>query len=279
MITISAFADEIGPDLDLQMDVCQAEGVKCIDVRGIDGTNVSKMTLAQVADYTRRLDDRGFTVPCIGSPIGKIRMDEDFGEHMDLLKHCFDVAAGFGTRLIRMFSFYPSEGANIADERDAVMGRMAAMVDAARAADCVLMHENEKAIYGAKPDGIKDLFATVTGANFKGIFDPANFVEEGIAPYDDGWTQGLAELTDALHIKDKTPGEPACTPAGTGMGQFAEIFADLAERNWSGFATLEPHLAAAGQFAGFTGPDLFAKAVNALKGLCDNAGIVYRTYE
>lgn len=276
MITISAFADEIGPDLDLQMDTCEAQGIRCIDVRGIDETNVSKMTLEQVADYKRRLDDRGFTVPCIGSPIGKIRMDQDFDEHMDLLKHCFDVADGFGTRLIRMFSFYPSQGADIADERLAVMERMQAMVTAADDADIVLLHENERAIYGAKPDGVKDIFATIRNPSFKGIFDPANFVEEGIAPYDEGWTQGLAELTDYLHVKDKTPGEAACTPAGTGKGQFAEIFADLAARGWSGYATLEPHLAAAGQFKGFTGPDLFAKAVNALKTLCDNAGIPYR---
>ena len=279
MITISAFADEIGPDLDLQMATCAAQGVRCIDVRGIDGINVSKMTLEQVAGYKGRLDDGGFTVPCIGSPIGKIRMDEDFDEHMDLLKHCFDVADGFGTRLIRVFSFYPSEGAEIADERDAVMDRMHAMVAAAQAADCALLHENEHAIYGAMPDGVKDLFATITSENLKGIFDPANFVEEGIAPYDDGWTQGLAELTDYFHIKDKTPGEAACTPAGTGSGQFPEIFADLAAADWSGFMTLEPHLAAAGQFTGFTGPDLFTRAVDALKGLCETAGIAYRTYD
>lgn len=279
MITISAFADEIGPNLDLQMNTCEAHGVKCIDVRGIDGVNVSKMTLAQVAEYKRRLDDRGFTVPCIGSPIGKIRMDEDFDAHIDLLKHCFDVARAFGTRLIRGFSFYPSQGAKIADERDAVMERMQGMVAAAEAADCVFMHENEKAIYGATPAGVKDMFATIAGAHFKGIFDPANYVEEGIAPYDDGWTEGLAELTDYLHIKDKIPGEEACTPAGTGQGQFPEIFADLARRNWSGYATLEPHLAQAGQFTGFTGPDLFAKAADALKAVCDTAGIPYRTYD
>lgn len=279
VITISAFADEIGPDLDLQMDTCAAQGVKCIDVRGIDGLSVAKMTLEQVAGYKRRLDDRGFAVPCIGSPIGKIRMDEDFDEHMDLLKHCFEVADGFGTRLIRIFSFYPSEGANIADQRDAVMERVGAMVAAAKAADCVLLHENERAIYGAKPDGVKDLFATIKSPNFKGIFDPANFVAEGIAPYDEAWTQGLAELTDYFHVKDMTPGEVACTPAGTGMGQFAEIFADLAGRDWSGFATLEPHLAAAGQFTGFTGPDLFAGAADAFKSVLDAAGIAYKTYD
>ena len=275
MITFSAFADEIGPDLTLQMDTCEANGVRCIDVRGIDDTNVSKMTLDHVAEYKKQMDDRGFTVPCIGSPIGKITMDDDFDEHLDLLKHCCDVAHAFGTHQVRMFSFYPSEGKDIADQRTEVMDRMAAMVKVAEAADAVLLHENEKAIYGAKPDGVKDLFATIQSNHFKGIFDPANFVEEGIAPYDDGWTQGLAELTDYFHVKDKVPGEGTCVPAGQGHGQFAEIFADLEARGWSGTMTLEPHLSAAGQFSGFTGPDLFAKAVKGLTAVCDAAGLVY----
>ncbi len=104
MITFSAFADEIGPDLDLQMDTCEANGVKCIDVRGIDGINVSSMTLAQAGEYMKRLGDRGFGVPCIGSPIGKIKISDDFEEHLDLLKHTCDVARTFGTDRIRMFS-------------------------------------------------------------------------------------------------------------------------------------------------------------------------------
>ncbi len=276
MITFSAFADEIGPDLKLQMDVCEANGVACIDVRGIDGRNVSEMTVDEAAEYRRRLDDRGFSVPCIGSKIGKIKISDDFEGHLDLLKHTCAVARAFGTRLIRVFSFYPSDGADIADQRDEVMQRMAAMVDVAEAADVVLMHENERAIYGAVPERVIDLFKTIGSDRLKGIFDPANFVEEGIAPYDDGWTKGLAELTDQFHVKDKVPGQPACVPAGEGRGQFDEIFADLADRGWSGYMTLEPHLKAAGQFSGFTGPDLFAKAVKGLRKVCDRAGMKYR---
>jgi len=275
MITISAFADEIAEDLQTQMDTCESHGIKCIDVRGIDGVNVSRMSLEQVAGHKRRMDDRGFSVPCIGSPIGKIRMDEDFAEHIELLKHCCEVAEAFGTNRIRLFSFYASEGANIADERGAVMDRMAAMVEVAEAADAVLFHENEHAIYGAAPDGVKDLFATIQSERFKGIFDPANYVNEDLAPYDDAWCAGLAELADYFHIKDKNPGVEICVPAGEGAGQFDELFADLAARGWSGYMTLEPHLAAAGQFAGFTGPDLFAKAVGALKGMCDRHGLTY----
>lgn len=273
MITISAFADEIADDLGVQMDTCEANGIRCIDVRAIDGINASAMTAAQVAEYSRRLGDRGFRVPCIGSPIGKIRMDEDFERHLDLLRHCCEVAHGFGTSLIRVFSFYPSHGAEIADEREAVMDRMARMVRAAEAADCVLMHENEKRIYGAKPAGVLDLFATIESDRLKSIFDPANYVEEGVAPYDDGWRKGLGDLTAYFHVKDKVPGTSTCCPAGEGEGQFDEIFADLKVRGFSGYMTLEPHMAAEGQFSGFSGPERFGRAASALKAVCDRHGL------
>ncbi|MGC9453384.1 MAG: sugar phosphate isomerase/epimerase family protein [Phycisphaerae bacterium] len=276
MITISAFADEIADDLKTQMDVCEANGVRCIDVRGIDGTNVSKMSVEQAREYKKQMDDRGFSVPCIGSPIGKIKMDDDFAEHLELLKHCFDVAHAFGTDQIRMFSFYPSAGKDIAEQRDSVMDRMRQMVAAAEEAGCVLLHENEKGIYGAKPEGVKDLFATIKSESFKGIFDPANYVEEGVAPYDDGWSKGLAELTDYFHIKDKVPGAQTCVPAGEGHGQIRETFTDAKQRGYSGVMTLEPHMKAAGQFSGFSGPDLFAKAVAGLKGLLEEVGMQYQ---
>jgi sugar phosphate isomerase/epimerase len=275
MITISAFADEIAPDLPTQMDVCEANGVRCIDVRKIDGISVSEMTADQAGEYKKQLDGRGFRVPCIGSPIGKISMDGDFEQHLELLKHCFETARALGTKRIRMFSFYPSAGRQIADQRDGVMERMRRMVEAAEQADCVLMHENEKAIYGARPAGVKDLFATVQSDHFQSIFDPANYVEEGVAPYDDGWSQGLAELTVYFHIKDKVPGAETCVPAGEGEGQIREIFTDAKARGYSGMMTLEPHMKAAGQFSGFSGPDLFTKAAEGLKRMLEEVGLPY----
>lgn len=275
MITISAFADEISPDLNVQMDTCEANGVTCIDVRGIDGINVSKMTLAQANGYSGRLRDRGFSVPCIGSPLGKIRLDEDFPAHLELLKHCAAVAAAFGTRRIRVFSFYPPEGKEIADFAPQVMERMSAMAETAGKCGAVLYHENEKAIFGSRPEGVKAIFAAVGHGKIKGVFDPANYVEEGVKPYDDGWTKGLAELTDYVHVKDIVHGQSTCVPAGMGQGQVREIFADLKRRGYSGYMTLEPHMAKAGQFSGFTGPELFKAAADALKGLCDEAGIEY----
>ena len=204
MATLSAFADEIAPDLKTQMDVCQANGVMCIDVRAIDGTNVSKFTVEQAKAYRRQMADGGFSVPCIGSPLGKIRIDEDLPGHLDLTKHCCQIAHAFGAPYIRMFSFYPPQGGSIADHRQKVMDMLAKMAEIGRDAGIVMMHENEKGIYGAKPDGVLDIFRTVQSDYLRGIFDPANYVEEGVAPFTDGWQKArqaaMASLSTPARI-------------------------------------------------------------------------------
>ncbi len=276
MSILSAFADEIAPDLKTQMAVCARHGVRCIDVRSIDNTNVSKFTLDQARRYRREMDAAGLKVACIGSPIGKIRIDEPFAPHLDLLKHCFEVGNVLGTRNIRIFSFYGPEGGDIANHRAEVMDRMAAMVKAAEQSGMVLLHENEKAIYGSIPRRVSDIFATIKSKALLGIFDPSNYVEEGVAPYDDGWTKGLADVTHYFHIKDKVPGAHTCVPAGEGVGQIEPTLADAKRRGYDGVLSLEPHMSSAGQYAGFTGPELFAKAVAGLKAMCDKVGIKYQ---
>jgi len=274
MITISAFADEIGPELKLQMDVCERHGVQAIDVRAIDGVNVSKIPTDKARQYRRQLDDRGFIVPCLGSPLGKVKLDDDFDAHLDLLKHCIELAGGFGTDQIRVFSFYAPDGDDITRHRDEVMDRLGRMVDLAADAGVYLLHENEARIYGDVPQRVIEIRQAIDSPHLRLVFDPANYVHEGLKPYDDCWKAGLAEITDYFHIKDKVPGEAACCPAGEGAGQIEEICREIVGEDF--VMTLEPHLAKAGQFAGFTGPDLFAKAVNGLKGILDRVGVQYQ---
>ena len=275
MITISAFADEISPDLKVQMDTCEACGVTCIDVRGIDNINIAAMTLPRARGYYQRMQARGFSVPSLGSPIGKIRIDEDFPAHLELLRHCCDLARAFGCREIRVFSFYPPKKQKIRDHRQAVMDRLSAMADLARREDAVLWLENERDIYGATVEGALDIFATVRSPHLRCLFDPANYVYDDIDPWQ-AWTGGLGDLTGYFHVKDKHPDQPHCCAAGAGHGQFPQIFADLKHRDWSGVMTVEPHMSRAEQFTGFTGPALFADAVNALKRQLDQAGLKYQ---
>lgn len=56
-------------------------------------------------------------------------------------------------------------------------------------------------------------------------------------------------------------------PAGQGDGEVRETLAALAAAGFSGYASLEPHLAEAGRYGGFSGPQEFRRAAAALKGL------------
>ena len=52
-------------------------------------------------------------------------------------------------------------------------------------------------------------------------------------------------------------------PAGQGDGQLRETLAALRESGFAGFMSLEPHLAQAGRFGGFSGPSGFRRAAQA----------------
>jgi sugar phosphate isomerase/epimerase len=269
MITLSAFADEAASDLATQMDVLESVRVKAIDVRNIDGRNVSTFTNEQATAYRRQMDDRGFRTACIGSPIGKIRLDEPMGPHMESLARCIEIAHIMGTPYVRMFSFFAPQGGDFAGARPEVFNRLSMMLAAAKAGGVILLHENEYDVYGRTTAECLDILKTFGGEHFKGIFDPANFVLGDVKPYDDAWTKGLAELTFWFHIKDAVKGEGHCCPAGKGQGQFDKLLPDLKRRRWSGTMTIEPHMAAAGTYGGYSGADLFRVATTELQRLLD----------
>jgi len=62
-------------------------------------------------------------------------------------------------------------------------------------------------------------------------------------------------------------------PAGQGDGQIEPILRDAYASGYRGFLSLEPHLAAHGQFSGFSGPALFKTAVDALREVCRKADV------
>ena len=82
MFTLGAFADEISPDPQEQIDVLKQCGVKHIELRSILKTNVLDLTDLQVQELKSLLDRHGIKLSTIGSPIGKIRIDQPFEPHL-----------------------------------------------------------------------------------------------------------------------------------------------------------------------------------------------------
>ncbi len=272
MIQLSGFADEIGPDLDLQIQTLASEDMKFLELRGIWDKNVLDLTDAERANAKGKLDEAGIGVSAIGSPIGKVRIDEPWEDHVERFKVALDAAEYFGAPYIRLFSYYPPEGEKIADHRDEVVRRLREQVETAEGRPAQLLHENEKGIYGSGIEGCRDLAENVPGLGL--IFDPANFVQDGVDP-----AQAWPVLRDHVvyfHIKDALKGSGKVTPAGEGDGSVKEILRDaLCARGYDGFLSLEPHLKVAGKMKGFSGPELFKSAVQALKAILKDLDVAY----
>jgi sugar phosphate isomerase/epimerase len=269
MVKLSGFADEISQDLGEQMDTLASLGVRYFEFRGVWEKNVLDLDQDELARVKAEIDRRGIGVSALGSPLGKAPIDADFHDYKKLVQHAIDVANMMETRYIRMFSFYCND---LDRDRDEVMRRIQAMVDMAAAGGVTMLHENEKGIYGEQPERCEDLHKTIAGDSFRATFDPANFVQAGVKPFDDAYPL-LKPYIGYFHIKDAIMGQGKVVPAGQGDGQVPELMAAAKGAGYDGFLSLEPHLKVAGHSTGYTGPELFATAVNALRDILDKLAI------
>lgn len=237
---LSAFADEASPMLDEQIKTLQEEGVSLIELRGVDGKNVSNLTLEEAATVKAKLDAAGVRLSALGSPYGKANLGVAFDEHLALFKHGLELCKVLDCKRIRMFSFYPAEGKSMADSREEVLRRLEIMVQLAEEAGVQLVHENEKGIYGDDTARNADLL-NVFGERLGFAFDPANFIQCGVntlEAYD-----ALHDRITYMHIKDAFLSDGAVVCAGHGDGNVPEILRRLnAEREGEVILTVEPHL-------------------------------------
>jgi len=268
MIRLSAFADEIASEPLEQIDVLHAEGVSALDVRSAWGTNVLDLTDQQAKTLQQLLAERNISVAAIGSPIGKVAITAPFAEEIRRFERALELAQIFQTPFVRIFSFYlPAENQERTAQiwRDEVLARLSELTARARAAGCVLLHENEKGIYGDTIARCVDVLESINDPHFRQAFDPANFLQCGQIPYPTAY-EALRPWLRSVHVKD-VRADGCLVAAGEGLARWPEFLQQLRTDGYDGMLTLEPHLAEAGQFQGFSGPALFRYASQALKGL------------
>ncbi|CAN5624168.1 hypothetical protein BH09PLA1_BH09PLA1_30920 [soil metagenome] len=273
MLKLAAFADEISPDLDEQIRVMRECGISHFELRGVNKINVLDFNSAMRNDIASKLRDNGMAVACIGSPVGKVKIGDSWEAHFERFKTAVELAEFFAAPLIRIFSYYPIDAdCRIGHHRKEVMRRMQTKVDYLKDhPNITLVHENEKDIYGEKVRECVDLMTTINSPKLRSAFDFANFVQAGEKPLDN-WP-ALKPFTAHIHIKDAMMADGQVVPAGKGDGQLEPIIKDVYASGYRGFLSLEPHLAAHGQFSGFSGPELFKSAVEALREVCRRADV------
>lgn len=242
---VSGFADEAGATTPEQIAATRRAGFTHLDLRGVDGHNISALPLERAKEVRKLLDDAGLKVGMFGSPIGKIDIAEDFKIDLDKLAHMGRLSEILGCKSIRIFSYYNKNKAPEATFERESLDRLKRLRDAAAGPGLILYHENERHIFG---DGVKANLAIAhalrdpdgkKGAPFRLIFDFDNYNQSG----EDVWKAWLQmrDFTDAFHMKESDK-QNLHVPLGTGAGYSKQILADALARGWKGQLSLEPHL-------------------------------------
>lgn len=243
-IIISGFADEIDPQLDRQLEVVKQLGMEYICLRAADGKGVAEYTLEEFQQQIQpRLEQAGVKISSLGSPIGKIDIDDDaaYEKQLQQLDTLCQICNACGCRYIRMFSFWMPKDKAPEEFTDKVLEKLAGFAKVAEKHDVILIHENEKDIYGDTGERCKVILDRLASPHFKAAFDFANFVQCGEDP-EQCWEM-LKEYVVYIHIKDAVRGNNENVLCGTGDGKIPQLLQRIIRQDgYQGFLTLEPHL-------------------------------------
>ena len=241
-IKIYAFSDEASPYIDKQIDALLRNGLSGMEIRNVDGVNIADISKEKAKEVKAKLDAHGLCVWSIGSPIGKIGIQEDFEKHMEKFKHTLEIAKILDSKNIRLFSFFMPKNSDPGVHKEEMLARLGQFVEAAKGYDITLCHENEKGIYGDIPERCLEIHKQFP--EIKAVFDPANFVQCHVDTME-AW-ELLKEYVHYVHVKDALE-DGFVVPSGKGIGNVQKIAKDFIARGGKEF-TIEPHLKV---FSGF----------------------------
>ncbi len=245
----SGIADEAAGDLAGQVRAHQALQWKHIELRNIDGTNLTDLPDAEFDRVAEEVQDADLHVSCFASQIANWSRPIDTDLEIDLaeLERAIPRMQRLGTPFIRCMSYPNSDPALEEGEwRERVVERMKRLAQLAQDGGVVLVHENCDGWGGIGPDQTMALLREVDSPALKLVFDSGNPVPHG----QDGWEYytGVRDEVVYVHIKDyRLEGdgderrEVACFP-GEGRGAVREIITDLLGRGYDDGFSIEPHI-------------------------------------
>lgn len=241
-IRLCAFADEASQSVKGQISALHRNGIELLEVRGINGVNISKLSDSAAREAAEAFRADGIRIWSIGSPIGKSSIDEASEIQLEMLKRIAELADIFETKNIRIFSFYDTDG--ISALKETVIERLGELAETAKSCGVTLCHENEKGIWGENSENCREIHKALP--EIKCVFDPANFVQCGV-DVQDAWKK-LRQYVYYGHIKDALS-DGMVVPPGMGEGHLADYLPEYVGMA-SDVLTIEPHLA---EFCGLKG--------------------------
>jgi len=244
----SGISDEAGQAIDTQIKAHKELGWKHMELRMIDGQNITAVPDEKFDEVYVKVTDAGMAVSCFSSAIANWARPITSDPSVDIadLKAAVPRMQRFGTKFIRVMS-YPNDKDHPVSEtewRHEAIRRMKELALIAEDNGIVLAHENCSGWGGLSAENSNILLGEVNSPALKALFDTGN----PVTYRQDSWEYYQAVKKDIVyvHIKDAkvVDDKDVYTYCGEGDGAVKKIIADLLASSYGEALSIEPHLAA-----------------------------------
>lgn len=253
---LGAITDEFSADPETAAAAMREAGLETAELRMLWGRNVLDLSDAELDRALLLLEKQRLVVDCIASPLlkcalpdapeidGRFQQDvfasrHTFEDQARLAERAFRIAKRAGARIVRVFSYWRTV------DPDAVFERIVTALRelAARAAehDLIIGVENEHACNISTARDAARVLAALDHPNIQLVWDPANALVAGEAPFPHGLPLLPLERIAHVHAKDYANGQ--WLELGDGQVGWEPQIAALARGGYRGDINLETHWA------------------------------------
>lgn len=248
MFSLSVISDEVSQDFQRVIDVCNDYGVAMVEPRSVWDTPPQELSADQVRRMKAILNDNAFRVPCIAAPFLKCDLgdQEQYKQHMEILRRCINLAHELDCRIIRGFTFWKTGPAEAVWQQ--LLDAYEEPISLCEEADVYIGIENEASTHIATAAEAEQMYIDLASDRVRAIWDPANevYAADGELPFPTAFER-MKPFMIHMHIKDavKDPeaeGGARCVPVGDGgYIDYPGQFQALIDMGYEGACSLETH--------------------------------------
>ena len=254
---LGIITDEITENFEQALDFITHYSLDYCELRDLWQKNIMNLSQAQLDRAKRLVQDHHLKVTDIGSPIFKYNLPEMpvYKEQRDtfranftdqdserLLHESFKLAEFFGTRKVRIFSYW-----RVKEPEKAypfVRDRLAKAAQLAGENGILLILENEHDCNVGTGEELGRILRDINSPHLRGNWDPGNAAMLREVPFPNGYDH-VRGLFAHMHIKDvkrdPTTGKLEWAPVGGGLIDWKGQFEALRRDHYEGDMCLETH--------------------------------------
>jgi sugar phosphate isomerase/epimerase len=246
MFKLSFISDEASQDFAVAVQIAKEFNLDGLELRSVWEKAPHELSDEEVKLIAKMLKDASLQCPCIASPFFKCDFgdEEQYRQHIQILRRCIRVAHELGTNLIRVFTFWRKEGEQ--PSWDAIADMFSEPIRIAESEGVILGIENEPSTNATNAAKVAELLSIIDHPNVKAVWDPGNdvFDPDREVPYPDGYERikGFivhVHLKDGVWVAEEGRFEPV--PLGEGEVDYVGQLRALKQDNYSGWLSLETH--------------------------------------